>query len=152
MALQKKPLRTPHSPGPPPSRAGAGELGTRVGFSLIELVIALAIMSIGLVGAMRVFPMGLRSSKRTEIASRAAIIASRTLETLKMKPAGELEPGTTQVQEEIFSVMTEISELQAEGLVEPKRVRKAVVTVSWEQNDRQRSLSFVTYVWDKAES
>lgn len=126
--------------------------GTRVGFSLIELVISLGILSFGLVGAMRIFPLGLQASRRTEMISRATIIASRTLETVKLTPIEDLVVGTTQDQVEVFSVVTEISQLQMDVLVEPERLRKVVVTVSWQQNERSRDLSFVTYIWGKIES
>ena len=49
-------------------------------FSLVELVIAMAILGVGIVGAMRVFPIGLRASRRAEVRSRAVIVAQRTLE------------------------------------------------------------------------
>ena len=127
------------------------KLGTqRWGFSLIELVIALAIMSVGLVGAMRVFPLGLRASQRTEMSSRATIVAQRTIEALKLIPAGELKAGETVDQDGVFEVTTRIGSPQVDGLVDPSRLKSVTVTVRWEQDDRFRELEFLTYFWSES--
>ena len=112
---------------------------------MIELVISMGIMSVGLVGAMQVFPLGLRASKRTEMISRATILAQRTIEALKL--VSDLEEGETVTEEEEFEVTTLVGASQAEGLVDPSRLKMVTVTVRWEQDDRQRAVSFITYVW-----
>jgi uncharacterized protein (TIGR02598 family) len=116
------------------------------GFSLIELVISLGILAVGLVGAMRVFPLGLRASQRTEMSSRAAILAQRSLEGLKLKPWEELSAGESTQQEDEFEVTTRIEEVAAAGLTDPARLKLVVVSVQWQQSDRPRTLSFVTYL------
>jgi prepilin-type N-terminal cleavage/methylation domain-containing protein len=114
-------------------------------FSLIELVISMAILSVGLVGAMRVFPVGLRASQRAELNSRAAIVAQRTIESLKLKPWEELAEETA-VEEDGFDVTTRISRPNVEHLVDPTRLKAIEVTVRSMQNGRPRELTFVTYV------
>jgi prepilin-type N-terminal cleavage/methylation domain-containing protein len=56
---------------------------TRRGFTLVEVIIALVILGIGLVGVIQLFPMGLRSSARAESGTRAAILAQQIMEGLK---------------------------------------------------------------------
>ena len=128
---------------------GAGDRGqgtAQRGFSLIELVISMAILSIGIVGAMRVFPVGLRASQRSELNSRATIAAQRTIESLKLKPWNELADGETTVSGDGFDVATRVSQPQVEHLADPTRLKIVEVTVRWLQDGRPRELAFVTYL------
>jgi len=115
-------------------------------FSLIELMISMAILSIGLVGAMRVFPIGLQASRRAELNSRAAIVAQRTIESLKLEPWDALSEGETTGAEEEFSVTTRITEPGPEDLVDPSRLKAIEVRVQFTQAGRQRGLVFITYL------
>ncbi|MBI3331269.1 MAG: type II secretion system protein, partial [Candidatus Omnitrophica bacterium] len=76
-----------------PALCEVSDTFSRSAFSLVELLISMAILSVGLVGAMRVFPMGLRASVRAELHSRAALAAQRTIESLKLEPWEALEDG-----------------------------------------------------------
>ena len=116
-------------------------------FSLIELVIAMAILSVGLVGAMRVFPLGLRASQRAEVNSRAAIAAQRAIESLKLKPWEELEEGETTAAEGGFDVTTRITRPVLKDLVDPTRLKTVEVHVrSVKAGAPPRELTFITYV------
>jgi len=130
------------------SRLGLGSwvLGLRAGFSLVELVIALSILAIGLVGAMRVFPVGLRASQRTELRTRAALLAQRTLESLKITPWEALHEGEAREEHTPFAIVTRIAQPQPEHLTDPAGLKSLEVTVEWLQEGRSRSLTFVTYV------
>jgi len=113
---------------------------------LIELVLSLAILSIGIVGAIRVFPVGLRASQRAELSSLATLAAERTLESLKLKPWEELAVGESASQEEPFDILVSVDQPVLEGLVDPTRVKRLAVTVNWTQEGRPRSLTLATYV------
>ena len=126
-------------------------------FSLIELVIYMAIISIGIVGAMRVFPVGLRASQRAERRSRATIVAQRTLECLKLESwdalvegesltCQELPAGQGPAERELFTVTPHIRQPVIEHLVDPTRLKAIEVIVEWTQDNRPRQLSVVTYV------
>jgi len=114
------------------------------GFSLIEVVIAIGILSIGLVGAIRVFPVGLRASQRASLISRGTLAVQRTLEATKLKSWDELAPGDSVTQEDQFEIAVSIDQPKVEGLVDPKRLKRVSVTVTWMQEGRPRSLSAVT--------
>ena len=126
-----------------------GKLANRpTGFSLVELVIAMAILGVGLVGSMRVFPVGLRASQRAEMNSRAAIAAQRVIESLKLKPWGELgEAQATTETVDGFEVTTAFTHpVLAVPLVDPDRLTSVEVTVRWVQDTRPHELTFVTYL------
>lgn len=55
------------------------------GFTLIEVMISIAILVIGLVGVILVIPMAQRIAGRSALSSRAAIFASEKTEELKAK-------------------------------------------------------------------
>ena len=115
-------------------------------FSLVEIVIALAILSVGLVGAMRVFPLGLRASQRAEQNSRAVIAAQRAIESLKLKSWDELAEGETTLQEDGFDVTTRITPLSLDAIVDPARLKTIEVTVRSGSAGRPRELTVITYV------
>ena len=133
-------------------------LSREVAFSLVELVISMAILAVGIVGAMRVFPVGLRASRRSELSSRAAILAQRTLECLKLKPWDELvegeslqlchEPsaGSSGAQESPFTIVPRITQPSLEHLADASRLKAIEVTIQWTQDGRPRESTFVTYL------
>ncbi len=113
-------------------------------FSLIELVISLAILSVGLVGAMRVFPVGLRASQRSELRSRAGMVAQRIMESLKVTPCAQLTDGEETVDE--FQVRTTVTEPQVEHVTEPGRLKTIDVHLTWTQEGRPREFGVITHV------
>src|SRR3989338_7878015 len=115
-------------------------------FSLIELIISMAILSVGLFAGIRVFPVGLGASKRAELRSRAAFAAQRTIESLKLAPWADLVEGETTAETDGFSVTTRISQPSLEELVDPTRLKVVGVSVAWTQDGRTRALTFVTYL------
>ena len=120
-------------------------------FSLVELIIALAILSVGLVGAMRVFPMGLRASQRAEQSSRPVIAAQRVIESLKLKSWEELAEGETAVEDDGCTVTTRISRPELAALIDPTRIKAVEVTVKSGQAGRPREHTFLTYVRREAQ-
>ena len=112
----------------------------------MELVIALAILSIGLVGAMQVFPVGLRASERAEVNSRAAMAGQRTIELLKLLPWDELAIAVTTNEDDDFTITTSITELDLDHLVDTTRVKAIEVIVQSTRRGRTRELELVTHV------
>ena len=116
------------------------------GFSLIEVIISIAILSVGLIGAIRVFPVGLRASQRAALMSRATLVVQRTIEGLKLKSWDQLDqPGSVE-HDDPFDVRVVVDQPEVEGLADPTRLKRVKVSVSWEQEGRPRALSAVTYL------
>lgn len=118
----------------------------RRAFSLVELVISLAILSVGLVGAMRVFPVGLRVSQRAESRSRAVMAAQRTLELLKVTPWEELAEGETTTEAEGFTITTAVRAPEDALAVAPERLRVVEVAVAWTQGGKSHQVRCLTYL------
>ena len=120
------------------------------GFSLVEVIMSLAILSIGIVGAMRVFPMGLRASQRSELVSRASLIGERTMESLKLQAlqsdAWQTLGETPFPSEGPFEVRSVVDQPAIEGLIDASRLKRLMVTVSWTQEGKARALELVSYV------
>jgi hypothetical protein len=113
---------------------------------LVEVVISIAILSVGLIGAIRVFPVGLRASQRAELLSRATLAAERTVESLKLRSWDELLLGESTSREEPFDLAVSIDQPTPEGVVDASRLKRISVTVSWTQEGRLRALTIATYV------
>ncbi len=116
------------------------------GFSLVELIIALSILGIGLIGAMRVFPVGLKASQRSELRSRAAFIAQRTLETLKVTSWDLLTDGETREEQKPFTVVTTIGSTEVEHVADPAALKRIEVSIEWMQEGKLRMLNVATYI------
>ncbi len=119
---------------------------TARGFSLIEVIISIAILSVGLIGAIRVFPVGLRASQRSALISRGTLVVQRTIEGLKLRPWDQLNEAVPVEHDDPFEVHVSVDQPEVEGLVDPTRLKRVQVTVSWEQEGHTRSLTAVTYL------
>lgn len=70
-----------------------GLIQTQAGFSLIEVIFAVSILAVAVVGLTEGITLALQSSKETELQSTAAIYASGLIEMLRAE--GDLENGDT---------------------------------------------------------
>jgi len=60
----------------------------RRGFTLIEVIVAMAILGIGLLSLLFAFPGAVKSSVRSEYNSRAPLMAQQIMETFKVDNSG----------------------------------------------------------------
>lgn len=120
------------------------------GFSLLELIIAVAVLAIGLVGILQIFPVGLRASYRAGMVTKAAFLAQNKIEEVTISgfdAITELPPKIPlSGSEGDFEWEIAIEEVDLEGLESDDDMRQITVTVSWPERDRMRSKDFVTYV------
>ena len=116
----------------------------RIGFSLVEVIIAIAVLAVGLLGAIRVFPVGLKASKRSELISRAALTAQRTIESLKLQSWDALADSAA--TEAPFTITVSVDRPGDTGLTSADVLKRVGVEVRWMQEDRPRNLTVVTYL------
>ena len=111
---------------------------------------AMAIMAIGIIGVVRLLPVGLRASKSSEMMSKAAFLAQEKMEGLKLAGfavLSEPEPSVPLEGEEgDYSWQAEVLEVSLEGLGSSEDIRQLRMTVSWEEKGKTQAQSFVTYV------
>ncbi len=117
------------------------------GFTLIEIVVALAILSLALPALLRAF---------TEAAKGQAISENRTtaLYLLKFRMAEIGLEGYPDIGEENgefgdnsrFRWHSEIQDIESEEI---ERLRLVTVTVTWQETGKERSISMNTYIADR---
>ena len=111
---------------------------------------AMAIMAVGIIGVVRLLPVGLRASKSSEMISRASFLAQAKMEELKLAGFDELSapnPSVTmQGEERGYSWQAEVSQIELEGVANSEDIRSLSLSVSWEEKGKTRSQDFVTYI------
>lgn len=114
------------------------------GFSLIEVILALAILILGLVGVIVLFPVGLRASRQASVLSEETLLAQSRLEEIKTLGYDKInaEEGTYKN----FKWQVEFEEIAPEGIANPSGLRKAIVTIKWNQGGQEKKDSFSTMV------
>jgi prepilin-type N-terminal cleavage/methylation domain-containing protein len=120
------------------------------GFSLLELIIAIGVLAVGLVGILQIFPIGLRASQRAGMLTKAAFLAQNKIEEVKMSGFEAVTALPPKIQlsgsDGDFEWVISIDKVNLEGLTDNNDVRKITVTISWIERSRTRSKDFITYV------
>lgn len=127
-----------------------GERSRTIGFSLIEVVIAMALLTIGLVGVLKLFPVGLKASHKAELMSKITIVAQKRLEEIKLAGFNALTltppPFPLEGLDGKFKWRMTILEPDLEGLYKPNEVRYVSVTVELSDGGKKTSKEFATYI------
>lgn len=127
----------------------------RKGFTLVELVIALSVLVIGLVGIIVVIPLGQRSAKDASVVTRAAMAAAGKIEEIQAygfdHVAAEPPPfalsgtdGNIQWTVTISDVL--VSDFSELVTIPVQHLKKIVVTVTYSINQQQRSDTFSSFI------
>ena len=120
------------------------------GFSLLELIIAIAVLAIGLVGILQIFPIGLRASQRAGMMTKVTFLAQNKIEDVKLTGFDEITALPPKIplsgREGDFEWNIKIDEVELEGIASDSDIRKVTVTITWPERNTTRSKDFVTYV------
>ena len=122
-------------------------------FTFVEVIIALAIVSISLLGLIRLHIININMTEAAEITSQAVLLAEEKIaETLAAGyPNQASNRGTVQKNALCFDWQTEVTDLHLPQLdqADISRLRKISVDINWKQGIRQKSLRMSTYIADR---
>lgn len=116
----------------------------RKGFTLIEIVISLAILAVGLVGILSLFPIGFDSARRSVNSTQVAIFGHEKLEQLRNSGFPALGVSTGSFADPGYSWSQSVSTVDSADVL-----RKVDLTVTWEYRNHSYQQVFTTYVATK---
>jgi prepilin-type N-terminal cleavage/methylation domain-containing protein len=120
------------------------------GFSLLELIIAIAVLAVGLVGVLQIFPIGLRASQVAGMMTKASFLAQNKIEDVKLAgfdAIAELPPKIPlSGKDGDFEWAIKIDDISLEGVESSSSIKKVIVAISWPERNTVRSREFITYV------
>ncbi len=123
------------------------------GFTFIEVLIALAVVSIALLALLRLCLLSIKIADKAQITSQAVFLAEEKItQTLAVDyPKKGSDSGTVQNNGVLFDWNVKIAEAHLPELDEPhvEGLRKISVDVSWKQTIGRNHLQMSTYVADK---
>ena len=123
------------------------------GFTLVEVIVALVIVSISLLGLIRLHLISISMADAAEMTSQAVLLAEEKIaETLALGyPKEGTASGVVEKNTHSLHWQTEVAGLQSPQLVEADitGLRKICVEVGWKQGSSSKSLQMSTYVADR---
>lgn len=127
-------------------------LGTK-GFTFIEVIVALAIVSISLLGLLRLHLISIKMVEAAELTSQAVLLAEEKIaETLALGyPKRGTKSGTVEKNNVQMSWRTEVNDLRSDSLFGAKidGLKKVSVEVVWKQGTDYKNLQTSTCVADR---
>jgi len=118
------------------------------GFTLLEIVLALAIAAIALPILLRAFSDGTR--KHGLIENRTTALYLLRLRMSEIEMLGELEVGSEEGEfgtDSRFTWITDVTE--ADALDDTEGLYEVTVTVNWQERGQQESVELTTYIADR---
>ena len=115
----------------------------RAGLSLIELLVAIVILSVGVVGVLRAFALATRYNYSAENETAAGLLAHDMLEEIRADGAVSegIESGTFDGDQSRFAWTRSVRKTEKDELYEVR------VTISWPESIRQRDLTLTTLIY-----
>jgi len=128
-------------------------VGFLTGFTFIEVIVALTIVSISLLGLIRLHLISISMAEAAEVTSQAVLLAEEKIaETLALGyPKEGTKSGTVEKNALCLRWRTEVTDLQSRHLAEANinGLRKICVDVGWKQGAGYKNLQMSTYVADR---
>lgn len=122
-------------------------------FTFVEVIVALAIVSISLLGLIRLHLISIRMVEAAEVTSQAVLLAEEKIaETLALGyPKEGTKSGTVEKNALCLRWRTEVTDLQSRRLAEADitGLRRIWVDVGWKQGAGYKNLQMSTYVADR---
>lgn len=115
------------------------------GFSLLEVLVALAVLGISLGVLFRVFGQSLTDVGRAEHYTQAVLVAESQLALIGADPGNALRSYETDVDDR-FHVSVDVSPMapRSGGVVVPLSAYRVSVTVGWGEGSRRRQVTATT--------
>ncbi|UCG59182.1 MAG: type II secretion system protein [Phycisphaerales bacterium] len=122
-------------------------------FTFIEVIAALAIVSIALLGLLRLHLFSISMADKAERTAQALLLAQEKI--AEILAHGYPEQGTTSSTAEIDNItmhwQTHVTDLSMPSLGETQTrgMRKILASVTWQDGANQKNLQLSTYVADR---
>jgi len=122
-------------------------------FTFVEVVVALAMVSISLLALIRLQLISINMTDSAEMTSQAVFLAEQQIaETLALGyPAEGANSGTVEKNGLVFGWQTKVTDLRSLRLANADiaGLREVLVDVSWKQGTAHKHLQMSTYVADR---
>lgn len=133
--------------GSPAASCSMRRHADRNGFTLIEVLVAFAIAALLLVALLRILTLSLGASERSELVTRATILAQSTLDAVGVV-APLAEGDSAELVNGPFHIHAAVERYRGPGAVDGATqylvLYRVSATVSWREGRRPRSVSLST--------
>ena len=122
---------------------------TKKGFTMAEILIALTILTIGLVSILSLFPVGLKASKRAGDLNEVALCAQEIFEGLRLCDYDDVDPDRTNIEDipgvntNIYAKYLDNSEYVVTTVT--NNLKQIDLTIRWIDAGRTNEEEFITY-------
>lgn len=118
----------------------------RTGFTLMEVVVALAVAAIAVVGLLRLHMLSMAAVDKADKTAQALVIAQNKIAELEVRGSSTsgTQSGSIERNRTAFLWQTQVSDLEVPKVpppADPGHVRKVVVTVRWDHGIGRRDVS-----------
>ncbi len=110
--------------------------GRQKGFLLLETLLALTILSVGVIAVVKVYSVSLRAQKHAQYQTSALLLASRLQEEIEIAAIDNLKGGEL-IGTKLFEWVVDIE------TVYPEKFKLVRVKVKWDERSKEYEVSFI---------